>query len=271
MDEMDDEIDLRDIFRVLWKNRLLIAGIFMVAVVAAGAISLATPSVYRASYMVSLGNFGDPMFTDFSITKEYLLSDGVLSEAVDQLNLDIQPENLKSLKESIKITPVKDRVFKISIETNDQKNATAILQKIVSIYINDSEKSYNKYKSIVYDKLINTQNSMLRLEEDINRTHAVLRELGGPSEILEETEEMRYSRVLELLNSEEKMHAELQSQYLDLKERLELMENAEIIELSEMPSEPITRRMLPIAVAGMLGLMLGVFAAFLRESLSRSK
>ena len=33
---MEDEIDLRDIFRVLWKRRLLIMGVFVFAVLAAG-------------------------------------------------------------------------------------------------------------------------------------------------------------------------------------------------------------------------------------------
>jgi uncharacterized protein involved in exopolysaccharide biosynthesis len=36
---MEDEIDLRDIFRVLWKRRLMIIGIFVVAVLVAGVMS----------------------------------------------------------------------------------------------------------------------------------------------------------------------------------------------------------------------------------------
>ncbi|MEW6273911.1 MAG: Wzz/FepE/Etk N-terminal domain-containing protein [Bacillota bacterium] len=36
---MEEEIDLRDLILVLWKNRLLIIAVFLVAVLTAGIIS----------------------------------------------------------------------------------------------------------------------------------------------------------------------------------------------------------------------------------------
>jgi len=55
---MDDEIDLRDIFRVLWNGRHLIIGVFVVAVLVAGVISFAMPPVYKISSIITGGNFG---------------------------------------------------------------------------------------------------------------------------------------------------------------------------------------------------------------------
>jgi uncharacterized protein involved in exopolysaccharide biosynthesis len=40
---MEDEINLRDIFRLLWKRRLLIISTFVIAVLVAGVISFAMP------------------------------------------------------------------------------------------------------------------------------------------------------------------------------------------------------------------------------------
>lgn len=81
----DDEIDLRDLLMVLWRNRLLIASIFLVAVVVAGAISLAMPSVYRVTYLASLGNYGDPIYTNPSSASELMLSDQFLADIIDSL------------------------------------------------------------------------------------------------------------------------------------------------------------------------------------------
>ena len=57
---MEDEIDLRDIFGVLWKRRLLILGTFIVAVLLAGVISFAMPPVYKVSSIVAVGLYDDP-------------------------------------------------------------------------------------------------------------------------------------------------------------------------------------------------------------------
>ncbi len=52
---MEDEIDLRDIFGVLWKRRLLIVGTFIIAVLLAGVISFAVPPVYKVSSIIAIG------------------------------------------------------------------------------------------------------------------------------------------------------------------------------------------------------------------------
>ena len=232
---MDDDIDLRDIFRVLWKNRFLILGIFLIAVVVAGVVSVAMPSVYRSSCIVALGNFGDPIYTDRYIAEEFLLSDELLLEVIDQLNLDVPPEKLKGFRDGIKIESVSDTVLKISIETKDRQNATEILQKMVSIILNHSEGSYNKYREMTSDKLLITQKHMIVLEEDINQTREVLKNIEKSSEISQEVLELRYSRTLEYLQNENSRYASLLAQYFDLKKQLDFMDNTRVIVVSEDP------------------------------------
>ncbi|MCX8207847.1 MAG: Wzz/FepE/Etk N-terminal domain-containing protein, partial [Methanothrix sp.] len=149
MDErIDDEIDLRDIFLVLWKSRRLIAAIFLIAVVAAGAISIIMPSVYRASCIVVLGNFEDPIYTTQAGAVEIIKSDAFLANLSDNLNLSLSPGQLDALRESISVEPVKgsDRLLRISIETEDPAEGKRILEGMVLLFFNMSSKSYSEQR-----------------------------------------------------------------------------------------------------------------------------
>ena len=51
--DYDDEIDLRDLFRVLWAGKLLIGGITFAVAVIAIAVALMLPNIYRAEALLA--------------------------------------------------------------------------------------------------------------------------------------------------------------------------------------------------------------------------
>jgi uncharacterized protein involved in exopolysaccharide biosynthesis len=167
---VEDEIDLRDLLDVLWRERRLIAGIFLVAVLAAGAISLLMPSIYRASCIIALGNFGDPVYTTEDTAKELLLSDEMVGDVIAQLKLDVTPKELRAFKEGIEIKHIADNVLKISIETDDQENATKIIETMISTFVGQSEERYNKYRGHLSDRLVVDQQAIAALDDEINLT-----------------------------------------------------------------------------------------------------
>lgn len=267
---MDDEIDLRDIFRVLWKSRFLIIGIFMVAVLVTGLASLAMPSIYRASCTVALGNFSDPIYTTGPMATSLMLSDELLMDAIDQLHLDVPPEKFKGFKDGIEIKQLTDNVLMISVETSDQQNATKIVEKMVQIFVNLSEKNYNKYQDHLSAKMAIIQENLAVVERQINQTSEVLRNIDTLPGISQEQLELSHSRTLEYLQNEESRHSSLLGQYIELKRQMDVLENTRILSISEEPFARVRpQRILIVAVGGMLGLMIGIFAAFLREGLRR--
>jgi capsular polysaccharide biosynthesis protein len=248
----------------------LIAGIFLIAVLAAGAIGLLMPSIYRASCIIALGNFGDPVYTTEDTAKELLLSDEMLGGVIAQLKLDAPAKKLRAFKEGIEIKHIADNVLEISIETDDQENATKIAKTMVSNFVGQSEERYNKYRGHLSERLVVDQQTLAALDNEINLTRETQRELEKLPGVSQETLELRYSRTLEYLNSMESRRASLMNEYLSLKKELDFMENAKILAVSEEPTEPVKpRRLMIISVAGMLGLMVGIFAAFLKEGLER--
>lgn len=267
---MDDEIDLRDIVHVFWKSRFLIGGTFLVAILAATAISFALPLVYEVSSIVALGNFGDPIYTTQGSAQEIMLSDGFLLDVAKPLN--ISSSEFKSFKSSIKIEPVKgsDNLLVISVETQDRQEGMKIIENIIKLFVNRSEESYSRQRKILLDQLASAQMRLMDVGNDTNQTRGVLkdlREAQGPSS---EENELRFSRTLEYLNGEETRRSTLLDSYLSLQKQLYLLKNTEVVQEAREPVTPIKpQRTLVIAIAGMLGLMMGILAAFLREGIKK--
>lgn len=279
---MEDEIDLRDAFHlvrrvlgnglhVVWKSRRLIISIFMIAVLVAGLISFAMTPVYRASCVISLGNYGDPINTNGAMAKELMLSDEYLFEVIDRLHLDVPPEKFAGFKEGIWITKnITGNIFEISIETPDKQNATAIITQIVSTFDNRSEESYVKYNKSLSDKLAITQGNLDVLDKDINQTRDVLRNIDKMPGITQEELELSHSRTLENLQNAESKRASFLDQYIELKRQSDFTENVRVLTLSEEPTLPVSSHKIRIvAIAGILGLLIGLIAAFRREGLGR--
>lgn len=269
---MDDEIDLEDIFDVLWKSRLLIIGIFMIAVLVAGAISFAMPSIYRVSGIVALGNFGDPVYTGQASAQGIMQSDEFLLDINQELKLNLTPNDFSALKASIKIEPVKgtDNLLEISVESKNKQEGKDIIEGMVLLFANKSEESYNKQRKILSDQLAITSENLNVLGRDINQSREVLKNIENASSAASVDSELRVSRMLDYLQGEESRRSTLLDHYQDLQKQLTLLRSQKIVQEPREPLSPIwPKRALIVAIAGMLGLMIGIFAAFLRKGLRK--
>lgn len=267
---MDDEIDLRDIFRVIWKGRLLIIGVFVAVVLIAGVVSFTIPSVYRVSSIIAAGNFDDPVYTSQASVMSIMLSDEFLQEVFEQLSTNVTGGSFAAFKNSVNVVPVKDsdRLIEISVETPDRQEGKEAVEKMVRVYANRSQDSYSKSKRILSDQLAVIQERLDIIDLDINQSREALQNMldsSGPSDV---QAEMRFSRTLDRLIGLETERSAQIDRSLDLQKQLELIRNIEVVSPAREPVSPIgPRKTLIMAIAGMLGLMAGIFAAFLLESL----
>lgn len=269
---MEDEIDLRDIFGVLWKRRLLIIGVFVAAVLVAGVISFAMPSVYKISSIITGGNFDDPVYTSQASIKNIILSDEFALEVFEQISPNATGSEFRAFKDSIKVEPVKDndKLVEISVETKNKQEGLMAVEKMIQLYANRSEDSYNRQKKILSDQLVVTLERLDVIDLEINQTQEALQgiqETTGSSAV---QGEMQFSRTLDRLNSMQTQRSALIDRRLELQKQLVLIRNLKVVQPAREPVSPIwPRKALIVAVAGMLGLMIGIFAAFLREGLGR--
>ncbi|MDD1760415.1 MAG: Wzz/FepE/Etk N-terminal domain-containing protein, partial [Methanothrix sp.] len=263
---MEDEIDLRDIFRVLWKRRLLIMGVFVFAVLAAGVISFAMPPVYKVSSIIAVGNFEDPVYASQASMKSLMLSDEFLLDVFEEISPNGTEGEFVAFKGSIKVELVKDsdRLIEISVETEKKQEGLVAVETMIDHYSALSENSYNKQKKVLSDQLSVNQQRLDIINRETNQTQEALQDLQDSSGSSVVQAEMRFSRTLDILNVKETQRSALIDKQMDLEKQMALITNMEVVQPAREPVSPIgPRKALIVAIAGMLGLMIGVFAAFL--------
>jgi LPS O-antigen subunit length determinant protein (WzzB/FepE family) len=269
---MDDEFDLRDIFGVLWKRRHLIIGVFVVSILAAGVISFALPPTYRVSAIVAVGNFGDPVYASQISTRSIILSDAFLQEVFEKISPNATGSEFQTFVDSVKVGAVagSDNLFVVSMETKDGQEGLKAVETMVGLYANRCNDSYNRQKKILSDQLADTQERLNTINIEINQTRIALQGMQDSSDSLGVQEEMQFTRTLDRLNGMEAQRTSLKDRILDLQKQLILMRNQMVVQPARDPITPIgPRKALIVAIAAILGLMIGIFAAFLKESLER--
>jgi uncharacterized protein involved in exopolysaccharide biosynthesis len=269
---MDDEINLKDTFNLLWKRRLLISAIFIIFVLVAAVISFVIPQIYETSGIVALGNFGEPIYTSQAAAKAIMLSDEFLLDLFEELNISMTPSKFAEFKSHIKIEPVKDTdgLIQISIQSSDKHQGIEIVEGMVRLFANRSQEPYNRQMQILSDQLAVTKEDMNVVETDINQTRESLNGIEKVAGASSESDELRISRTLDHLQGEETRFSTLQDRYQDLKKQLTLLRHLDVVQKPTEPISPIwPKKALIVALAGMLGLMVGIFAAFLREGLRK--
>jgi len=141
---------------------------------------------------------------------------------------------------------------------------------MIWLYANRSEVSYNRQKKILSDQLAVTLQRLDVIDLEINQTQEALQgiqDLTGSSAV---QGEMQFSRTLDRLNGMQTQRSALIDRRLELQKQLVLIRNLEVVQPATEPVSPIgPRKDLIVAIGGMLGLMVGIFAAFLREWLGR--
>lgn len=269
---MDDEIDLRDIIKLLWGGRYLIVGVFLAAVLVAGAISFAMPPVYKVSSIIALGNFNDPIYTSQISAKEIMTSDEFILDVVDNLSFTVPSGEFRALRDSIDVIQVKDteNLIQVSIETNDRQKGIMIIGEMIRLYRQRSESSYNRSIKILSDQMASSREQLDVLGNDINQTREVLKSMQSNSVRSESSQsiaenDIRISRTLDYLNAQESRRSALLDSYLSLQKEMELSRHLDIIQPAKEPVYPVKpRKVLNIVIAAMLGLIIGTLAAFLR-------
>lgn len=227
--QTDDEIDLMDYVKVILKNKVLILAVFLLAVIIAGIFSFASAKVYKIDAILNIGGCKEESIED---------PEG-LATAIESGRYEISVRTLLNIAEKdypeIKAeNPKGIRLLIMKIESTETERSKNVLAKHIELILAEHEQE---------------------LEETVLVREQIIAELQSS---------------LDLLKSQ-KIYADqgianLQLSISDLKEKLSSAEPTTVIKqptVSEIPIKP--RPLLNMAIAGILGLFIGVFLAFGRE------
>lgn len=274
----EEEIDLRDLLLVLWRYRKMILGIFLAAVITAAVVSFLLPPVYEIKSTISLGtisiqgtstNQPAPILSP-AVAKEMLLGDDLFREAVEDAGLNLSDPLIRSCKEGLKVETVKDtNLVQITMETRDPAKGREILDKMVAIFARKGGEGFNKQRELTESELKRVKADLADVEKNINSTKDALTALAGAANGL--TADLQRARLLDALSRFQDQREMLLDKKLSLEQSLSSSQGIEVIEKPAIPTAPVRpRKKLNIAVAGVLGLMVGVFAAFTLDYFRRN-
>lgn len=305
----EEEIELIDILRVIWKwKKFLILGTLLCTVFASG-ISLFLPEIYEASAVIEPGNIpwskGEqililskeeqvvevPLLEDPASIKEVLLS-GAYAGGLSR-NLNVPSDHLPKFKVAI---PKKTNLVKISAESIDPTLAKNALNEIILLIKNDLQRKLEvglapvkrgaelaqiEYENIqekiklVETQLTDTKKRLSALESV--RANLVSSRADDAVPIAMYAGQVQENR-FHYQNLQEKLQdlrAQGQKAQVDLDKFVGLVKGAAGIQVHQSPSiseTPIKpKKTLIMALALMLGLMGTTLLAFFLEYLERTK
>lgn len=269
---MEEEINLRELIEVLINGKWIIIGICFVAVLAAGVLSFfVLPEKYEARATIMFDNsFIGQQGLSLESYKELILSPARMEYVYNELQLGDKDYTMTSFKNSVKTEVNKEAgLVSITAAGTDPELVRQIVNLFGQISVNDFRQRliYNKEREIIKAE---------KMLENINQEMANIPKLLGTTEVKE-----RGGQVIlipEVNPMYEKLSArwdEVNSLVTQLKADKEYLEEGLktggkglfiILQNAPLPEEPVSpRKMLNMAVAGVLGLMVSVFVVFFRE------
>lgn len=269
----DDEIDLREIFNVLWKWKWTIIGVTVAFMIIAFVVSkFFMDPVYEARTVVAPANINALNGSSLTYVVDaeirsmlklpqvsisnfgaLLVSDHVIIRSRQTLNLD---QSLRKIRERVKIEyDSSTNTTEIVVSGNDPQESSDLANELVNQTITYARELNQEYLNNMIATLeFQLEQAETKLAEAVNDSYA-----SAGDNARREREIKRLEQMVDLLSGK-LMEVELLQSSLGNQQ--------EIIVLSPAtpPIEPVAPRvMLNTAVAAVLGFMLVIFAVFIIE------
>ena len=289
-EQYSDEIDLMDYVKVILKRKVFILALFLIVIIAAGIFSFLSPKTYKIDTILEIGKVGEKMVE----TPEQLIGriEGDVYGVLIRAKLNIPEAEYPIIKTE---NPKDTSIIKIKIESKDINLSRKVLDEKNELIIADHQEKIELEKEILNKKIETTEENIKILEKDIERVEIKITSLEQEQKNLE-AKVGALEKVLiyqqdpgtqfALFDAKERLEAkkqEIENRYLDinalknqindlelqidsLKKQMKNVQPTSIIKTPTVSEEPIRPRpFLNMAIAGILGLFVGVFGAFSRE------
>jgi len=164
----DDEIDLMEIFSILWNHKGLMIAVTAVIVILTGAITLTLPKIYRTSVVIEpsiINTTADGRFIHLDTVqniKGKIMSNAYHQRIISTLALDPEPAELKFSTD----IPANSTIIKVSydVEADQIPQGIAILNRLVDELRADYEDEIARRKDALAKDVLMKQNQVQQLD-----------------------------------------------------------------------------------------------------------
>jgi capsular polysaccharide biosynthesis protein len=296
----EEEIELIDIFRILWKRRkLILLGTFFLTIGAAG-ISLLLPKVYEVSTIIEpairpISDDNGQLINEMPVVTPDALRESILGGAYDgriQKKLNITSTDYPKIRV---VTPKNTLLVKITIESSKPEQALAILNELVSQAGNDIQEKLESEKNKVENEIRLAQINDHSLVEKIKLFEKQLTIITSKMQDLEKNRQkslasrptdamsvLLYSNEIQnqqiYLNSLQEKLKNVEVDALEsvvktdnLRLKLSLIKSTSLTKPPSIPEKPVKpKKALIVALVFSLGLIGTMLLAFLQEYFERA-
>ncbi|MTI85705.1 MAG: hypothetical protein FH756_17870 [Firmicutes bacterium] len=270
---LEEEINLRELIEVLLQGKWIIAGISLVAVMFAGVFSFfVLPEKYEAKATIIFDNkFVEQQGLSLASYEGLVADHARIKYVYDHLQLGEKEYTVSGLEESIK-TEVDDEAGQIKITATGMD--PELVQGVVNTLGQDSISDFRK--RLIDDKdreIVKTESMLESVETELETVPKLLGTLEikdqGARQVVQIPEvNPMYERLSGRWDGLSNSLSQLQAEKEYLEEGLQSGGKGLYIMLQQapLPEKPVApRKMLNVAVAGVLGVMVSVFVVFFRE------
>ena len=286
----DDEIDLVELFLILWKRKWMIVIVILLVTVTAAGISFLMPKVYEVTAIIEPGKDAEGQI----ITTPQAIRENIVGGAYDQKiaeKLGLTLDTVSRFKASV---PKQTDLVKISIDSTEPQQATQILQELlVNITADIQEKlnieikkSQNEIKKIqmkdgfllaninlLKEQIAQIKVKMAELEKD--RKTATASPKGDAMAVLLYSNEIQDQQVYindlqEKLTNTLNQRSQLKLDIANVQLKLSAIKGTNISKRPSSSDKPIKpKKTLIVALAFVLGFMGSVMLAFFAEFMAK--
>jgi len=271
----EDEIDLKELFKVLWAKKILIISLTFIITLLAGIYAFNKTPIYEATALVEIGNYklhNNNNNNNNNNNKAILDSTADLSKKLNTLFIDMlkNEKDREKLITSISAAKKVNSFIEIKAEATSNELASKEILKVVS-YIKTQHQT--KLKNVLEDRksridsinrqintIKNKQLELLSKDKNLNGDEALLNSL----------------QLISMINGE----LGIQSISGLIKEKTELTlllnernyKNSEIVGkviVSDYPTKP--KKKLIVAVAFIAGFILSIFSVFIMNAFRKEE
>jgi succinoglycan biosynthesis transport protein ExoP len=302
MEREMDEISLREIIEVVWNGKWIILFVTIFALVTSGIVSFfVLDPVYEARSTVMINNPESDKQLSLQAYKEQVANHAIMSRTISDLNLHDQDITISRLRDKINAEIVKDtNLIRITVSDNDPTLAANITNAVTNEFVAfmSTQSIAQLKKDLAFD--IENINEAIKLNEEnlkdvqnelestpqiliTNKSlsedpylHSVVSDKNNTSiaeagSIQLKDEELN-PLFISLQNSESELKLEIsrlenkkEETLQKLKEnRLIVKDNLLVVSQAIEPEQPVgPRKLLNVAIAGVVGGMTSLFIVFI--------
>ncbi len=269
---MEEEISLRELIEVLLQGKWIIAGISFVAVLIAGIVSFGIlDEKYEARAVIMFDKkFIEEQGLALETYKELVTTHSRVQGVYEKLGLDPGEYKLESFKKSIK-TELNDKasIISITVTSKDPELAQKIANELGVSSVNDFRRRLIDDKEREIEK---AERMLASVEAELEKTPRLLNtfEVRANATHIIQVPELNplYERLSTRWDEVNATVTTLKAEKEYLEEGLKTGGKGLYIMLQQahLPETPVSpRKMLNMAVAGVLGFMVSVFLVFFME------